>query len=288
MSPDLFTALSLDERRTVQARYLAYLRRRDGVPDRVAHRFDVRERFFADIEANPVRWQGPPPVDQAVFDVHHASFDPRAGLDEATLWALCVAKANRSEKYGVEYTYASRPPSPSDANDPHAYVEVEEFYHTRILRDVLDVLGLRLDVMDPPLIQKVLIKAMVHLPGSLADALLYCGEITGVAMFRLLLGKARVLFAAQPAVLARIESLFAQIMIDEVGHVHFVRTRLDQTMLSLARRLLPLVARSVGDAVPEFFTLYGRRAFLNEVLAADVDGAAAPYPDRFEWRMAVA
>jgi hypothetical protein len=280
--PELFVALPPEERRRLQARYLDHLRRRDGVPDRAAHRFSVRESFFADVEARPVRWAGAPPIAQADFDRHHARFDPRDRPDEATLWALCVAKANRGEKYGVEYAHAQRPCSDADQDDPHAYVEVEEFYHTRILRDVLDVLGLRMEVSDPPLGQRLLIKAMVHLPARMADAVVYCGEITGVVLFQLLLERARRLFAAQPGPLARIEELFAQIMVDEVGHVHFVRSRLDQPMLSLARHLLPLVARGVGDGMPELWALLGRAPFLAAVAAADVEAAAAPYADRFQ------
>jgi hypothetical protein len=90
----------------------------------------------------------------------------------------------------------------------------------------------------------------------------------------------------QPEALGRIEELFAQILVDEVGHVHFVRTRLDPWGIALARRLLPLVARSVGDGMPELWQLFDRKAFVAEVVRADVDGAAAPYPDRFDWSAA--
>ena len=84
--------------------YLAHLRDRDGVPDMQTQRFDVREKFFADLDANPNCWVGPPPVDQQVFDRNHLRRRPEPGLDEKTLWAVATAKTNRAERYGVEYS----------------------------------------------------------------------------------------------------------------------------------------------------------------------------------------
>ncbi|HEY9855597.1 MAG TPA: hypothetical protein V6D05_07660, partial [Stenomitos sp.] len=129
---------------TFQTAYLAYLRARDGVPDLKRRRFDVRERFFAELDAAPLCWEGLPPVDQAVFDRNHARSKPEGELDEATLWALATAKTNRAERYGVEYSLASKPSPEDAASDPHAYIQVEEFYHTRILRDALAAIGLRM------------------------------------------------------------------------------------------------------------------------------------------------
>ena len=68
---DLFTPLTPDQRRSFREQYLAYLRQRDGVPDRANHLFSVREKFFRDVEERPVRWQGTPPVSQTEFDRHH-------------------------------------------------------------------------------------------------------------------------------------------------------------------------------------------------------------------------
>jgi hypothetical protein len=279
----VFTPLAASEQRKLRDRYLAFLRRRDGVPERATHRFSVRESFFADVDRRPVRWEGPPPIDQAVFDRHQVRFDPSEPLDEATLWALCVAKANRGEKYGVEYSHAHTPLSSGDVDDPFAYIEVEEFYHTRILRDALAVLGVQMEVLPPPLGQRLLIKAMVRLPKAAASVLGLCGEIIGVGLFRLLLEKARQLFSSQPVPMARIEELFAQIMVDEVGHVHFARSRLSERELAAAKLLLPHVARGVCDGMPEIWVLLGKDRLMAEILRADVDGAAMAYPDRFLW-----
>jgi hypothetical protein len=273
--------MTADQRSRFRGAYLAYLRGRDGVPDLAARRFDVRERFFAEIDRAPRRWVGPPPVRQAVFDRNHALRRPDPGLDAATLWALATAKTNRAERFGVELSIEHDDKAPDQlADDPHTYIQIEEFYHTRILQDVLATLGLDVEVAVPSTKTQLLVRAMVHLPTAVSDVLVFCGEVVGVQIFALLLEKARELFAAQPDALSRIEALFAQILVDEVGHVQYLRSRLTASRLAVARRLLPLVAGSVVDDIPELGLLFGREELVRRALAADVDAAAAAYPDR--------
>lgn len=281
-----FKPMSETEKARFLATYLAYLRTRDGVPDLARQRFDVRERFFAEIDAAPVCWKGTPPVDQAVFDRNYARRSPERDVDEATLWALATAKTNRAERFGVERELETHGVPPNAADDPKVYVQVEEFYHTRILEDALATIGIKMRVSTPGPAAKTLIRAMVHLPDDLADPLVLCGEIVGVALFSLLLEKARTLFSSQPEALARIETLFAQIMVDEVGHVHFVRSRLTPSQLGWAERLLPVVAHGALDDNPDIVRLFGRKEILRRVVAADVDAAAAPYADRLVFEAA--
>lgn len=275
-----FSPMSPEQKERFRATYLAYLRQRDGVPDLANQRFDKRERFFAEIDAAPQVWKGVPPVDQAVFDRNYARRSPERGLDEATLWALATAKTNRAERYGVEQELATHGVPPDAADNPHVYIQVEEFYHTRILEDALGALGIRMTVAKPGVTIQALVRAMVSLPDGISDVVVLCGEIVGVGLFSLLLEKARVLFAAQPEALGRIEQLFAQIMVDEVGHVHFVRSRLSASQIAWAKRILPVVAHGALDDLPELVSLFGRREIVRRIVAADVDAAAAPYADR--------
>lgn len=278
-----FEPMSTVERAQFRAAYLAYLHERDGVPDLKRRSFDVRERFFATLDADPCCWAGTPPVDQAVFDRNHARRQPEPGLDALTLWALATAKTNRAERYGVEYALLHHDRRQDAASDPHAYIQVEEFYHTRILKDALATIGLRMEMGRPGFTTRAMVRSMVQLPEALANVLVLCGEICGVAVFSLLLEKARDLFADQPAVLARQEALFGQIMVDEVGHVHFVRSTLSPLRLAIARQVLPLVAWGLLEDSPELARLFGREALMHRILAADVDAAAATYPDRFAY-----
>ncbi len=279
---DIFTPLSPTQKADFQRRYLAYLRGRDGEPQWQSHTFSVREAFYQELDRRPVRRTGAPVVSQDVFTRHHERYRPGEKLDEATLWALCVAKTNRGERFGVEYAHRiGTAERDGDPGNPMTYIGIEEFYHTRILRDALRVIGLEMEMLDPTTGQQWLIKAMARLPKPMSLPLVLCGEICGVAFFHLLLHKARQLFADQPGPLARIEELFGQIMVDEVGHVHFARSQLDATGLGLAKRLLPLVARGLVDGMPEYYQLFGRERLMEEILRADVDAAALPYPDRF-------
>jgi len=278
-----FEPMTPAQQAAFRAAYLAYLRNRDGIPDMQTQRFDVRERFFAELDAAPNCWVGTPPVDQRVFDRNHARKNPEPYLDEVTLWALATAKTNRAERYGVEYALASNSPTMQAANDPHAYIQIEEFYHTRILRDALAAIGLEMELGRPAVTTRALIRAMVKLPENESNILVLCGEICGVAVFALLLEKARELFAHQPKVMARLEKLFGQILVDEVGHVHFVRSQLSPQRLALARRVLPLVAWGLLAESPELSRLFGRDTIMRRITEADVDAAAASYPDRFRF-----
>ena len=276
-----FQPMSTTQQTQFRTAYLGHLHTRDGVPDISTKRFDLRERFFDEINATPTCWVGTPPVDQRVFDRNHAKRAPEPDLDQATLWALATAKTNRAERYGVEYSVEHTNKPAEVLSDPLTYIQIEEFYHTRILKDALTTIGLHMEVGEPSLSTRVMVRAMVRLPKSMANVLVLCGEVVGVALFSLLLEKARQLFGAQPEVLARIEALFAQIMVDEVGHVHFVRSGLGPLRLALAKRLLPLVALAVLDDIPELTQLFGRAEILRRVMAANVDHAAADYADRF-------
>jgi len=275
-----FQPMTAEQQDRFRTEYLAYLRKRDGVPDLAARRFDVRERFFAEIDAMPRTWVGEPLVDQAVFHRNHALRTPEAGLDEATLWALATAKTNRAERFGVELSIANTKEHAALLDDPHTYIQIEEFYHTRILKDALATIGLDVEVAVPTPKTRLLVRAMVFLPDALANVGVLCGEIVGVTIFTLLLERARKLFARQPDALARIEALFAQILVDEVGHVHYVRSRLSATQLAAAKVLLPVVVASVIDDIPELVLLFGRQALYRHARAGDVDASASLYDDR--------
>jgi hypothetical protein len=276
-----FSPMSQTEQRAFRGAYLRYLEARDGLPDLATQRFSRRELLFAALDAAPCAWVGAPPVDQERFDRNHARRRPEPNLDAATLWALATAKTNRAERFGVEYSVKHGAPPRDATQDPITYIQIEEFYHTRILKDALAAIGLRVEVGEPSPVVQAMVKAMVHLPKGLADVVVLCGEVTGVVLFSLLLDEARRLFAHQPAALKRIEGLFGQILVDEVGHVHYVRSGLGPAQLTVARRLLPAVAKGVLRDNPELELLLGRDRFLEAVRLADVDGAASAYADRF-------
>jgi hypothetical protein len=267
---DVFEPLTRDERRGFRERYLAELRGRDGEADVKARKLALREELFREIQATPIRLSGPPVVDQAVFSRNERLRDPEPGLDERTLWALAVAKTNRSERFGVEYAMARKGDRAFPPDDPRTYINLEEVYHTRILRDVVETIGLEMHMQPPHRITRWAIQIMARLPHAISYMLIFDGELAGVAMFRLLCGKARELFADQPEPLRRIESLFQQILTDEIGHVRYAHSTLGRVRLAIARLMLRPLVRSLISDVPEFERLFGRARVMEEIWRADL------------------
>ncbi|MBS3169274.1 hypothetical protein J4210_02215 [Candidatus Woesearchaeota archaeon] len=278
---EIFKPLSREQRSQFLDDYLEHLGQRDGVIDPVQRRFSIREQFFRDVEENPVRRTGALVVDPLVFARNEDKSYPETGLDEATLWALAVAKTNRAERDGVEYALARTDIKTLPRDDPYSYILIEEFYHTRILSDALSVLGLEMRDLPPPKTTQLLTHSMYHLPKAFSHMTILCSEIVGVAGFRLLADKAQELFSDQPQPLQRITELFQQILVDEVGHVHYARSQLGPVRLAVAEKMLSTVTQRFFEDIPEFELLFGREKLLKTVNTADVAGAVAQYNDRF-------
>ncbi len=278
--------LSKAQKAAFRERYLEHLGRRDGEPDwtnRVKPGFTAREAFFKDLEARPVRRAGPPVVDAEIFKANEEARAPQKGLDERALWALAMAKGNRTEFYGVQQGLDEMYGKMQGPNDPMRYIGIEEFYHTRVLRDALEVLGLK---MADPMIQPHpttawMLRRIVGWPKPLANVLIMCAEVAGVAVFKLLAVKAAELFPDQEGPQRRIQELMQQILVDEVGHVHYVRSQLGPLRLLLCRLIMPLFVPMFTKDIPELSLLFGRKRLMREILRADVDGASAWYADRF-------
>lgn len=269
---DLFTPMSPAERDTFTRAYVGRMRDRDGLPDPVHRTLDKRERFFRDeVEAKPVRWPGgEPAVDPVVFQRNLDRHIPEDGLDERMLWALASAKINRGERYGVELSMKKAGPSAIHSDDPHAYQELQELYHTRILRDAVETLGLEMSMSPPRTSLKLLIGAMTSLPTSMANVLIFVAELVGATVFGMMLAKARTLFAAQPKVLERLEALYGQILTDEVGHVRLMRASLGPVGLTVAGWLVGPMARRMVRDMPEVDRLFDRRAVAARAKATDL------------------
>lgn len=272
----VFTPLSQAERRAFLAHYREYLRRRDGVPDIGTYTFSVREQALRELERDPVVRTGEPIVDRAVFDRNANEQDVAdEGLDEATLWAVLAARMNRQEQYAIAYLEERGRYSDGSPDDPTTYIDIEERYHGRLLDGALRTLGLEPRWRPPPRLTRFLLRMIVRLPRFLSDMTVLCGEIIGVASFTLLRERAAALFGDQPASAQRLHHLLTQLLIDEVGHVHYLRSRLGPVRLYLARRLLPLITQSMLKDIPEAERLFGMKVLLERILDPEVVGAAA-------------
>src|SRR3989344_5435643 len=194
---NIFTPLTDEQREQFLEDYMGHLYHRNGAVDLGNRRFSVREKFFQDIEANPVRRHGLPVVDQTVFERNETRRSPEPDLDEATLWALAVAKSNRAERDGVEYMLSHTDQRTLGPENPLTYINIEESYHTRVLKDALNVLGLEMRLLPPPPMAGMIGRSVTQLPKPIANVIILAAEIAGIAAFRLLRDKAYELFDDQ-------------------------------------------------------------------------------------------
>jgi hypothetical protein len=271
--------MDVSERIAFQEIYLFYLRGRDGTPALDTRTFSGREKRFLQLEGRLL----PPPalgLSAEVFQRNLLREKPEPGLEPRMLWALAMAKISRSERYGVDYKLKTCGFAIAVDNDPHLYVELEELYHSRIITLALRHLGLDAQLRPPSRITQLALRMMMLLPHTISDVIVMSAEVAGVIVFRLLAEKARELFQEAPEALSNILELLAQLLIDEVGHVYYLRSRLDGPRLFLARLILPLVARALLDDTPEIWPLLGRERLMKEILAADIPAAVAAFPDR--------
>lgn len=255
----LFVPLAPAQRASAAADYLEYLKRREGRLDFPSRTFAHREPFFESLAKDPVRTELA--LDRPLFHRNHDASTPDAGLSQAMLWLLAVAKANRIEYFGMEVHIIVNGILDGDRAGTQAYVDMQEVYHTRILLDVLRCFDLEVTIGQPDLTTRLLVHAMVRLPQRLALPLILCSELVAAVVFRLLVDMGRELFGNEPRLWERLSTLLHQIMIDEVGHVAYCRARLGSVGLSVARALLPSVKAALIAEQREFARLVGQDRF---------------------------
>ncbi|OBH11941.1 MULTISPECIES: hypothetical protein [unclassified Mycobacterium] len=257
--------------------YREFLARRDGEADLLNRRLANRERFFAQLEANPVR--SAHPVDQQTFHRNLRRRRPEAGLDRKMLFLLATAKLNQAERFGVGLgeTYGRN----SDQNLPpeNVYLELEEHYHTRLLAYALDIFDLTFQVVPPPFVMRQFVKTGVFMPARLGFLFVGAAEMAGCIMFDELRRAGRELFADEPDVAERIELLYSDILTDEIGHVGYCASRCTAAERAIMRRIYPLIGRLFAGQTAEISLLIDPKAlharldrpFNVEELTADLD-----------------
>lgn len=278
--PQVYEKLSRTQRHTLQRGFLAYVQKRDGEVDLAREWLSHREAYFEQNEAMPVRSRRQ--IDHAKFtrNLSTTKIDPE--LDEVMLWLLATAKANRSERYGIEISKRTRlggSKANLNENEPLVYLTVEEFYHTRVLLDAVKIFGLDIE-LEPPVsrFNRLAIGGMVYLPEKVSAPLALAGEVLGVIAFTLLRDKAAQLFADEPQVVERVQSLYNQILVDEIGHVAYARATNGWLGLKVAELIQPTLVKAMLREVPELVKLFGTAQILAEIKRIDLYMQASNLP----------
>jgi hypothetical protein len=233
--------------------YRDYLARRDGDADLLNRRLARRDEFFEALVADHVR--STHPIDGRVFARNLRRRRPEPGLDRKMLFLLATAKLNQAERFGVGLgeTYGFN--SGEDVPPERVYMELEEHYHTRLLSYVLDLFGLRFEVVPPPLVMRQFVKIAVFIPERVGFPFVGAAEMAGCMMFYELRRVGVELFADEPEVAARIERLYSEILTDEVGHVGYCAARCTPVERAMMRWLYPRFGRLFARQTAEISLL---------------------------------
>jgi hypothetical protein len=275
---DPFRALSDAERARHLDAYTRFLEQRDGTIDLVHRTLSQREIFFRDLERQRVVWKGG--IDVEGFWQRFLG-TAKPPIDARTRWLVALAKANEGESYGVDLELkrlARR--NHADVDRREIYLLLEELYHSRILAEACRTCGFELKLQPPRWSMRWLIRLIQVLPEWARWVPVLCGEVLGSTVFMLLRDNCN-LFAADPAVEARLHSLLSEICLDEVLHVAYLRARLGPRSLRASRALLPLVVATLMKDVPQLRDL----GFDTAELLARVR-AGLEIPDAVDWMAA--
>jgi len=244
--------------------YLAFLEARDGEPDFERHVLSRREAFFEQLRRDPVR--SLLPIDRAAFLRNIARRRPEPGLDERTLWLVVTAKANQAERFGVGLAELYGRIA-ADSDPVRVHIQLQEFYHTRLLADVVGMFGLPVHARPPGLFARLIIRLTIALPEERHLPLAGAAEMMGCVMFRALRDRGVALFAEEPPVAERIRLLYDEILGDEIGHVGHIAARLGPTGRSVMRGLYRVLTQSAAAGLPELGVLFGRGALASHFRA---------------------
>jgi hypothetical protein len=235
--------------------YRRFLDVRDGATDLRRHTLERREAFYAALAASPVRSLAPIDRDAYRRNLSRRRIEP--GLDARVLWLLATAKSNQAERFGVGLAEVYGRVPALDEDPVRVHLHLQEFYHTRILADVVELFDLPVHPAPPPLFTRTLVKGMVMAPPQWVLPAVGFGEMVGCVLFRALRDRGVALFADEPAVAARVRVLYDEILGDEVSHVGFVTAQMGPVGRRLMRWLYRRFGLRLATQMPELVALFG-------------------------------
>ena len=110
------------------AGYRAYLAERNGEADLLNRRLELREAFFAQMEAEPIHSEWV--IDTGDFEHYLARRRPPVRPPPEMAFLLATAKLNQAERFGVGLGETYGLNSGPDLPPERVYLELEEHYHT--------------------------------------------------------------------------------------------------------------------------------------------------------------
>lgn len=238
-----FRALSRSRRQQYATAFItAYASERDGIPNPVTGTLSARERYMADLRSRDLpSWTGDA-VSQAEFDEFHSGDRPVSEASPLVAWLVRTAKVNATEKWGIDYHLHHHGIDGAGGKrhlSVRTFAELEEIYHTELLKEVVARFGVRFVMATPPeSIQRSVI-AMSRLPNAVSYPMTLAGEIIGSCGFLEILERAEQLLVEDPATMATVCDMLEEIVVDEVTHVAILLASLNRAQLDIMRIAIP-------------------------------------------------
>src|SRR5262245_8865080 len=236
----LFTPLPVAERRALDASFLAYANVRDGEPNVARRTLAHRERWCQEISTRSrPAWNGER-IHPQRFERWHLGRSSLADAPRLARWLGQLAHINEGEEWGVNYLLGRggfQGLGNGRALKPRDFADLEETYHTRVLRMVVQLFGVDFTLREPPAPVRLSVKMMARLPERPSFLLLAAGELMGTVNLLRLMRVADELFAHHREMHERTLELLDEILIDEIGHVTYLLASMGRLGLALVRRL---------------------------------------------------
>src|SRR5262249_36009278 len=164
--------------------------------------------------------------------------------------------------------------------DPvRVHIQLQEFYHTRLLADVVAIFGLPLRPHPPALLARLIVKLIVGTSEAWHMPFTGCAEMAGCVLFRALRDRGVELFAGAPRVAERIRLLYDEILGDELGHVGFIAAQLGRRKRALMRGLYRVLGPHLVAQMPEVIELFGRAELRRRFAAFRLEEMVAELPE---------
>jgi hypothetical protein len=251
---DVFEPMSPDAQREQRAAYRAFVIERDGTADFERRTLARRELGMARFTRPPARIRE---LDRRLFDAQYAHYDAKQETPIEMTLLLALLKINASEAYGVNLAYDKAKQRALDSDDDlELRLLIEETYHTRILLSATSPYGLTVTApYTPPGSLRLLIASIATTPKFVARPLTMAAEILGTLLFVNLLHCTRSQLAHDAELRDAFEERIIEVLVDEIGHICFNRMTSGALALAQTRLILPRVAVSLGNAMPEVAAL---------------------------------
>jgi hypothetical protein len=256
--------------------YWAHLMWRDGALQEAAQSLEHKTLYYQRLQTRPVRALVPLTTAQTMPELaRYLATQETAKVDRRLLVLTTIYKFACHEAAGIEAAWRSTPSWEQCRNLTDRitrYHLCEEFCHLRLFAEMFKVFGIDTDWPTLSWPVRTAYAAFTHCPDWVLAPLAFASEVMGMMFYRHIWRALTEAFADDPAALARVHELLAEIMVDELGHIGERRSFLGRPGVAVARQTLPIMMRKFFASIPEAETILDVHQMVQEALAFDYSG----------------